>query len=85
MFPALIMCCAKQANDGATVYSVDISSMHVYQRGQVLLSEAMTQEEAVRSSDIVICGVPSKAYKLNPAWIKPGTVIINVCLRGFFL
>mmetsp|Transcript_58985 Transcript_58985/g.109005 ORF Transcript_58985/g.109005 Transcript_58985/m.109005 type:complete len:340 (+) Transcript_58985:51-1070(+) len=70
---------AMLANDGATVYSVDIDSVYVYLRGKLQVPE---QEEAteslVRRSDIVILGVPSEKYKMDPAWIKEGAIVVNV-------
>lgn len=65
------------ANDGATVYSVDIDSIYVMQRGRMVRTDK-TQENACLESDVIVLGVPSKAYKLNPAWISPNTMIVNV-------
>merc|ERR1719346_33060 len=70
---------AMLANDGATVYSVDIDSMYVFRRGQLdVPPPSLMQEEVVRMSDIVILGVPSPTYKLDVSWIKEGAVVINV-------
>ena len=64
------------ANDGAIVYSVDIDSIYVMQRGRMVRTDK-TQENACLESDVIVLGVPSKAYKLNPAWISPSTMIVN--------
>jgi len=72
---------AMLANDGATVYSVDIDSVYVFRRGNVELPPTPRSDSAeamVRKSDIVILGVPSDNYKLSPSWIKEGAVVINV-------
>lgn len=70
---------AMLANDGAKVWSVDIDSVYLFTRGRVLVpDEEATAESAVRQSDIVIMGVPSDKYKLDPSWIKEGAVVINV-------
>jgi len=70
---------AMLANDGATVYSVDIDSLYLFRRGKLdVPPKDMTAEAAVRESDIVILGVPSAKYKMDVSWIKEGAVIINV-------
>jgi len=70
---------AMLANDGAKVWSVDIDSVYIFTRGTVLVpSEDTSVESAVRQSDIVILGVPSDKYKLDPSWVKEGAVVINV-------
>lgn len=70
---------AMLANDGAKVWSVDIDSLYIFTRGRLVVpAEGSTVEAAVRESDIVILGVPSDNYKMNPSWIKEGAVVINV-------
>mmetsp|Transcript_13055 Transcript_13055/g.31155 ORF Transcript_13055/g.31155 Transcript_13055/m.31155 type:complete len:354 (+) Transcript_13055:3-1064(+) len=70
---------AMLANDGAKVWSVDIDSLYIFTRGKLVLpSQDTTVEAAVREADIVILGVPSDKYKMDPAWIKEGAVVINV-------
>eukprot|EP00931_Biecheleriopsis_adriatica_P068532 TRINITY_DN4247_c0_g1_i3.p1 TRINITY_DN4247_c0_g1~~TRINITY_DN4247_c0_g1_i3.p1 ORF type:complete len:363 (-),score=91.49 TRINITY_DN4247_c0_g1_i3:48-1073(-) len=70
---------AMLANDGAKVWSVDIDSLYIFTRGRLVLpSQESTVETAVRESDIVILGVPSDKYKMDPSWIKEGAVVINV-------
>ena len=70
---------AMLANDGATVYSVDIDSVYTYLRGKLQVPpEEETTETLVRRSDIVILGVPSNSYKLDPSWVKEGAIVVNV-------
>lgn len=68
---------AMLANDGATVYSVDIDSIYLFQRGKLVVVE-ISVEDAIKKSQVVVCGVPTKDYKLNSAWVMPNTVVINV-------
>ena len=44
---------AMLANDGATIYSIDVESIFVFQRGALRKTEA-TPEEAVGQSDVVV-------------------------------
>jgi len=70
---------AMLANDGATVYSVDIDSLYIFRRGKLEMPpEGLTTEDAVRKADIVILGVPSEKYKLDVSWVKENAVVINV-------
>mmetsp|Transcript_5164 Transcript_5164/g.9783 ORF Transcript_5164/g.9783 Transcript_5164/m.9783 type:complete len:336 (+) Transcript_5164:102-1109(+) len=70
---------AMLANDGATVYSIDVDSMYIFRRGRLDVCPAgMSIEEAVRSADIVILGVPSESYKLDASLVKENAVVINV-------
>mmetsp|Transcript_71318 Transcript_71318/g.192076 ORF Transcript_71318/g.192076 Transcript_71318/m.192076 type:complete len:339 (+) Transcript_71318:80-1096(+) len=70
---------AMLANDGATVYSVDIDSTYVFRRGKVepVPAEATT-ESCVRQSDVVVLAVPSDKYKMDPSWVKEGAIVVNV-------
>lgn len=72
------------ANDGATVYSVDVTCTQKYTRGQGLKFKRhqvadveTTLEEAALHSDVVITGVPSSNYKFPVEYLKDGTVCIN--------
>lgn len=68
---------AMLANDGAEVYSIDISSAYLMQRGTITeMSE--TPEQLVRRADVIITGVPTKDYRLPTEWIQPNTVVMNV-------
>lgn len=44
---------AMLANDGATIYSIDVDSIFVFKRGALRKTEA-TPEEAVKQSDVVV-------------------------------
>ncbi|BFZ53710.1 Methylenetetrahydrofolate dehydrogenase [NAD(+)] [Savitreella phatthalungensis] len=71
------------ANDGATVYSCDVSGVRKYTRDRLQLSchrwedVSVSVEEAARLSDAVICGVPSETYKFPSLALKDGAVAIN--------
>jgi len=73
---------AMLANDGALVYSVDIDSLFIFRRGKLEIPpEGLTTDDAVRSADIVILGVPSDKYKLDPSLVKENAVVINVATQ----
>jgi methylenetetrahydrofolate dehydrogenase (NAD+) len=65
------------ANDGADVYSIDISSTYLMKRGKMSEVKEST-EELVKAADIVITGVPTKDYRLPTEWIAPGAIVMNV-------
>lgn len=69
---------AMLANDGATVYSVDINSIFLFQNGKLQTCTNETPESCVRKSSVVVAGVPAKAYKLPSEWIQPNTTVVNV-------
>jgi methylenetetrahydrofolate dehydrogenase (NAD+) len=60
------------ANDGANVYSVDIDSIYLMRRGEMVASDKSV-EEACRNSNVIILGVPSKSYSLPTEWVQNGT------------
>ncbi|AMD21228.1 HEL052Cp [Eremothecium sinecaudum] len=76
------------ANDGATVYSVDINNIQKFSRGESLkfakhhvedlgdYSEELLQE-CCQDADVIITGVPSESYKFPTSFIKDGAVCIN--------
>mmetsp|Transcript_46972 Transcript_46972/g.111815 ORF Transcript_46972/g.111815 Transcript_46972/m.111815 type:complete len:347 (-) Transcript_46972:182-1222(-) len=70
---------AMLANDGATVYSIDIDSIYIFSRGKL---EPLPQEESKESifkkSDVVILGVPSDNYRLDVNWVKEDAIVLNV-------
>ena len=68
---------AMLANDGADVYSADIDSLYLFRRGKLLTTEE-TVETACKKSDVIITGVPTKDYRLNLDWVRPGAVVVNV-------
>lgn len=73
------------ANDGATVYSVDITGVQEFSRGQgirqprhkVLDKEGWGLNECLPKSDVIISGVPSENYKVPTDLIRDGAVCIN--------
>jgi methylenetetrahydrofolate dehydrogenase (NAD+) len=65
------------ANDGAVIYSVDVDSIYEFRRGKLIKTD-VSIEHAVKMSHVVICGVPSKGYKLESSLIQPGTTVVNV-------
>lgn len=72
------------ANDGATVYSVDITGIQKFNRGQglkhkrhVVVDVDTSLEVAVGQSDVVITGVPSPNYKFPVEFLKDGAVCVN--------
>lgn len=73
------------ANDGATVYSVDITGVQLFTRGkgikqirhQVENKEGWGLEQVLPLSDVIIGGVPSEKYKISTDLIREGAVCIN--------
>ncbi|EFA79897.1 methylenetetrahydrofolate dehydrogenase NAD+ [Heterostelium album PN500] len=73
---------AMLANDGAFVYSVDISGVICFQAGKrqgtIKMTETtVTRDEAIQKSDILILGVPSPKFKIDESLIPEGAVVIN--------
>ena len=79
---------ALMANDGATVYSVDINNIQKFTRGESLkfakhhvedlgpFSDELLKQVS-KDADIIITGVPSKSYKFPTEYIKDGATCIN--------
>ena len=73
------------ANDGACVYSVDVTGVQQFTRGEgirkrkheVVEMEGWTIENCAPFCDVVITGVPGKAYKFPCQFLKEGAVCIN--------
>jgi len=73
------------ANDGATVYSVDLTGVQVFTRGQGIRQprhqvhdkKDWTLERCIPLSDVIISGVPSEAFKVPTDLIRDGAVCIN--------
>jgi methylenetetrahydrofolate dehydrogenase (NAD+) len=73
------------ANDGANVYSVDISGVQKFTRGEGIRKrkheihelEGWTLENCAPQCDVVITGVPSESYKFPVHLLKEGAVCIN--------
>lgn len=69
---------AMLANDGANVYSIDIDSIYLFTGGRLQKCENETPESCVRKSNIIVTGVPTKAYRLPTEWIQPNSTVVNV-------
>lgn len=71
---------AMLANDGADVYSVDIDSVFLMQRGKMVQPDQgmRSLEACLRVSDVVVTGVPTKDFKLDTSLLKPGVIVVNV-------
>ncbi|KAK6199434.1 tetrahydrofolate dehydrogenase/cyclohydrolase [Scheffersomyces amazonensis] len=75
------------ANDGATVYSLDINNIQQFTRGDDLSSHRhkvvdldkneYTLEKIAPLCDVIITGVPSDQYKFPIQYITNGAVVIN--------
>lgn len=68
---------AMLANDGADVYSADISSMYLFQRKKLSETKEST-ESACKKSQVIIAGVPSPSFRIPLDWIADHCVVINV-------
>ena len=65
------------ANDGAHVFSFDVDGPEVFSKGQITETKA-TRAEALAASDIIVTGVPSRAFPLvSAAEIKAGAICVN--------
>jgi methylenetetrahydrofolate dehydrogenase (NAD+) len=73
------------ANDGACVYSVDVSGIQQFTRGEgirkrkheVLDLEGWTLEKCLPLCDVVVTGVPGEKFKIPCHLLKDGAVCIN--------
>ncbi|KLU83464.1 methylenetetrahydrofolate dehydrogenase [Magnaporthiopsis poae ATCC 64411] len=73
------------ANDGATVYSVDLTGVQLFTRGQgirqprhqVLDKDGWGLQECIPISDVIIGGVPVESFKVPTDLIRDGAVCIN--------
>lgn len=73
------------ANDGAEVYSVDVTGVQQFSRGtglrkqkhEVRDMEGWGLEQCLPVSEVVISGVPSEEYKVPTNLIREGAVCIN--------
>jgi methylenetetrahydrofolate dehydrogenase (NAD+) len=73
------------ANDGACVYSVDVTGIQQFTRGagirkrkhEVVEMEGMKLEDCVPLCDVVVTGVPGDKYKFPSHLLKEGAVCIN--------
>jgi len=74
---------AMLANDGAQVFSIDVTGMLLYTAGSVagtirVEETQVTQDEAYKRADIVISGVPAKGFSIPAAKLKPGVIAVNI-------
>ena len=65
------------ANDGSLVYSVDVDSIMLLERGKIHPT-TKSVEQAVRASDVVVTGVPDRDFKLQSDWVRPGCTVLNI-------
>lgn len=73
------------ANDGANVYSVDVTGVQLYTRGQGIKNHRHQVEDikeggfkdVIPISDVIISGVPVESYKVPTELIRDGTACIN--------
>ena len=73
------------ANDGAEVYSVDVTGVQRFSRGTGLRKQkhevhdmdGWGLEQCLPMSEVVISGVPGEAYKVPTNLIREGAVCIN--------
>ena len=73
------------ANDGATVYSVDIADVQEFTRGaglrkrrhEVVEKPGWTLENCLPLSDVVISGVPGEKFKVPLELMRDGAACIN--------
>jgi methylenetetrahydrofolate dehydrogenase (NAD+) len=73
------------ANDGACVYSVDITGVQKFTRGEGLKKhrheihemEGATLKDVAPLCDVVISGVPGEKYKFDTSLLRDGAVCVN--------
>jgi methylenetetrahydrofolate dehydrogenase (NAD+) len=64
------------------VYSVDIDNMLRYRKGRVsgtikVEETSISQDEALAMGDIVIAGVPTPKFSVDPKKLKNGCIAVN--------
>ena len=73
------------ANDGACVYSVDVTGVQQFSRGEgikqsrheVVEKDGWSLKDCVPLSDVVISGVPGESFKFPTTLLREGAVCIN--------
>lgn len=73
------------ANDGAEVYSVDVTGVQQFSRGSGLKKQkhatrempGWTLDQCLPISDVVISGVPGEKFKVPTHLVRDGAVCIN--------
>lgn len=81
------------ANDGACVYSVDISGVQQFTRGEglrnnrheVIEKPNWNLAQCLPLSDVVISGVPGERFKVPTEFLREGAVCINFSSEKNFL
>lgn len=74
------------ANDGACVYSVDVTGVQQFTRGEgirkswhdVVEKDGWGLDNCVPLSDVIICGVPEQSFKLPTKLLREGAICINI-------
>lgn len=72
---------AMLANDGATVYSVDIDSIVQFSEGgrtHRCKESEITLEDCVRQSSVVVSAVPSDTFHIPVDWLQENATVVNV-------
>jgi len=76
------------ANDGATVYSVDLTGMQLFTRGagiklrtHKVSDVSLSIDQIAPKCDVIITGVPSQSYKFPTRLVRDGAVCI--CFSSF--
>lgn len=77
------------ANDGAKVYSVDVNDVLEFHRGEKQMKHYVTDtnyqlDDVLPISDVVITGVPGKAFKVPTQKLKRGVIAINFSTENNF-
>lgn len=82
---------AMLANEGAMVYSIDITGIQVYHRHNTSrrfcinpAQDHITPNDSFGTSDVIISAVPSDKYKVPTSSIKHGAVCVNVATGNNF-
>lgn len=73
------------ANDGAEVYSVDVTGVQQFTRGsglkkqkhEVIDKPDLALRDVLRISDVIISGVPGEKYKVPTELVRDGAICIN--------
>lgn len=73
------------ANDGAEVYSVDVTGVQQFTRGsglkkqkhEVIDKPDLALRDVLRISDVIISGVPGDKYKVPTELVRDGAICIN--------
>ena len=73
------------ANDGALVYSIDLTGTQIYTRGEGLRqkkhdveSSSLTLQDVAPRCDVVITGVPGDSFKFDTDLLRAGCVCLNI-------